>query len=98
MTEKKGRHVMKQGRLGGSTWGFMLLTTVLLYADAVPAQETGTKGSSYAPVDIKEDFAATLTRMKKAKPEVKTLSLSCVRCSDPLGTRGEVYSHFITQE
>ena len=50
---------MKQGRLGGSTWVFMLLTTVLLYAGAVPAQETGKKGSSYAPVDIKEDFAAT---------------------------------------
>jgi len=62
---------MKQGTLRVcSARMFMLLTTVLLYAGEVPAQETGKKGSSYAPVDIKEDFAATMARMKKAKPEV----------------------------
>lgn len=35
----------------------------------VYAQET-TKRSSYAPVDIKEDFATTMSRMKAAKLEV----------------------------
>ena len=34
------------------------------------SQETAPKGSSYAPVDIKEDFAATMARMKKDKPAV----------------------------
>jgi cytochrome c peroxidase len=36
----------------------------------VSAQEAGQKGSSYAPVDITEDFATTMARMKAAKPEV----------------------------
>ena len=62
---------MKQGTLRISTARvFLLLATTLLGAGEVPAQETGKKGSSYAPVDIKEDFAATMARMKKAKPEV----------------------------
>jgi cytochrome c peroxidase len=37
----------------------------------VLAQEPGTKRSSYAPVDIKEDFAAIMSRMKAAKAEVQ---------------------------
>ncbi|MDA8340103.1 MAG: hypothetical protein M0Z70_12460 [Nitrospiraceae bacterium] len=35
------------------------------------AQDTGKKTSSYAPVDIKEDFATMMARMKAAKPEVE---------------------------
>ena len=31
------------------------------------AQDTGKKPSSYAPVDIKEDFASTMARMKAEK-------------------------------
>jgi cytochrome c peroxidase len=34
------------------------------------SMEATQKGSSYAPVDIKEDFATILARMKAAKPEV----------------------------
>jgi len=34
------------------------------------AQEIQPKGSSYAPVDLKEDFAAVMARMKAAKPAV----------------------------
>ncbi|MHC4443427.1 MAG: cytochrome B6 [Planctomycetota bacterium] len=34
------------------------------------AQEKAMKSSSYAPVVVKEDFAATMARMQKAKPEV----------------------------
>ena len=34
------------------------------------AQDPGAKPSSYLPVDIKEDFARTLARMKAAKPEI----------------------------
>jgi cytochrome c peroxidase len=48
----------------------MLLASILLCTGGVSAQEAGQKGSSYAPVDIKEDFTTTITRMKNAKPEV----------------------------
>ena len=34
------------------------------------AQELPQKGTSYAPVDLKEDIAVVITRMKAAKPEV----------------------------
>ncbi len=34
------------------------------------AQETQSKGTSYAPVDLREDFAAVMARMKAAKPAV----------------------------
>src|SRR4051812_20834961 len=34
------------------------------------AQESEKKKSSYMPVDINEDFASIMARMKKAKPEV----------------------------
>jgi cytochrome c peroxidase len=33
-------------------------------------QESQQKGTSYAPVDLKEDFAGVMARMKAAKPEV----------------------------
>ena len=34
------------------------------------AQELPQKGTSYAPVDLKEDFAGVMARMKAAKPEI----------------------------
>ena len=34
------------------------------------AQELPQKGTSYAPVDLKEDIAVVIARMKAAKPEV----------------------------
>jgi cytochrome c peroxidase len=48
----------------------ILLASVLLCTGGVSAQDAGKKGSSYAPVDIKEDFATIMARMKAAKPEV----------------------------
>ena len=48
--------------------GVILLCLSVFYR--APAQESGQKGSSYMPVDIKEDFAAIMARMKAAKPEV----------------------------
>ena len=57
--------------IGAARW---VLTAVLLICLGVgasaDAQESGKKGSSYMPVDIKEDFAAIMARMKGAKPEV----------------------------
>jgi cytochrome c peroxidase len=47
-----------------------ICATVLLIFGVVDAQDTGRGPSSYAPVDIKEDFAGIMTRMKAAKAEV----------------------------
>ena len=52
----------------GVQWA--LGVAVLLWVSGVSAQEAGTKGSSYAPVAITEDFATTVARMKAAKAEV----------------------------
>ena len=52
------------------TWALsVIIAAVLAVMGVVYAQET-TKRSSYAPVDIKEDFAAIMDRMKAAKPQV----------------------------
>lgn len=47
-----------------------VLGAVSIMAHIAYSQEPAPKGSSYAPVDIKEDFAATMGRMKKDKPAV----------------------------
>lgn len=46
------------------------LSAVSIIASVTYSQEPALKGSSYAPVDIKENFADTMTRMKKDKPAV----------------------------
>ncbi len=48
----------------------VMIITMLIVPRPVHTQEPAKKVSSYAPVDIKEDFAATMARMKAAKPEV----------------------------
>ena len=47
-----------------------LATMWLLALRVGSAQDPATKGSSYAPVDGKEEFAAVMARMKGAKAEV----------------------------
>ena len=47
-----------------------MLATVFIALSAPDAQELQQKGTSYAPVDLKEDFAVVMARMKAAKPEV----------------------------
>jgi cytochrome c peroxidase len=49
---------------------------VLLIGGVIDAQEAGRGQSSYAPVDIKEDFATTMSRMKAAKTEVMQRQLA----------------------
>jgi hypothetical protein len=49
------------------TAGLLLFLSAL---NGARAQESGKKGSSFAPVDIKEDFTAIMARMKATKPEV----------------------------
>ena len=51
-------------------WSLLTVFVVSFMATfaTVFAQDTGKKTSSYAPVDIKEDFPAIMSRMKAAKP------------------------------
>jgi cytochrome c peroxidase len=53
-----------------------ICTTVLLIGGMIEAQEARRGQSSYAPVDIKEDFATTMARMKAAKAEVMQRQLT----------------------
>lgn len=46
------------------------LNAVSIIASVTHSQESAPKGSSYAPVDIKENFADTMAWMKKDKPAV----------------------------
>lgn len=46
------------------------LSAVSIIASVTYSQEPALKGSSYAPVDIKENFSDTMARMKKDKPAV----------------------------
>src|SRR6185503_241101 len=43
---------------------------IATFLASVAAQEEQNKGTSYAPVDIKESFASIMSRMKSAKPSV----------------------------
>jgi len=47
-----------------------VLGAISIMSHIAYSQESASKGSSYAPVDIREDFAATMARMKKDKPAV----------------------------
>jgi cytochrome c peroxidase len=47
-----------------------MIATLVLVGGVVAAQEAEERRSSYAPVDIKEDFATIMARMKAAKAEV----------------------------
>lgn len=49
----------------------VLAASALLMSTAAYGQEPGKGATSYAPVDIKDDFATTMARMKTAKPEVQ---------------------------
>ena len=53
-----------------------ICATVLLIGGMIEAQEARRGQSSYAPVDIKEDFATTMARMKAAKAEVMQRQLT----------------------
>jgi cytochrome c peroxidase len=52
-------------------WALLVMVAMAIIAINVAyAQESGKKVSSYAPVDIKEDFETIMGQMKAAKPEV----------------------------
>jgi cytochrome c peroxidase len=47
-----------------------ILVTVFVALGVPHAEESKQKGTSYLPVDLKEDFAVVMARMKAAKPEI----------------------------
>jgi len=54
-------------------WRWVLvgvLVTVFVALGVPHAEESKQKGTSYLPVDLKEDFAVVMARMKAAKPEI----------------------------
>ena len=69
----------------------LILTAVILLSWSVGngahAQASGQKGSSYAPVDIKEDFATTMARMKAAQPEVMQRQMDLLKARYDLSNR-----------
>ncbi len=86
---------MRQGmaKFTGAWW--IMVATGLLFvggvsaqeADKKPAQKAAQKKSSYMPVDIKEDFAETMTRMKSAKPEVMQRQMDLLKARYDLSNR-----------
>ena len=73
-----------------SNWGWALLATlatVFIVLGVPYAQESKQKGSSYAPVDIKEDFATIMARMKAAKPEVMKRQMDLLTARYDLANR-----------
>lgn len=51
--------------------GLAMLVMTLIVMGVAYAQDPGKGATSYAPVDIKEDFASIMARMKAAKPVVE---------------------------
>ena len=50
--------------------GWPMLVMALIGMGAAYAQDSGRGATSYAPVDIKEDFASIMARMTAAKSEI----------------------------
>jgi cytochrome c peroxidase len=63
------------------------LSAVGIMTNVAYSQESAHKGSSYAPVDIKEEFAATMARMKKDKPAVMKRQLDLLNDRYDLSNR-----------
>src|ERR1035437_8090744 len=50
--------------------GLAIIVMTLIVMGVAYAQDSVKRATSYAPVDIKEDFASIMARMKAAKPEI----------------------------
>jgi cytochrome c peroxidase len=64
-----------------------LLSLAILIAGSAARAEDPSKKSSYAPVDVQEGIAATIKRMKAAKPEVMKRQASLLAERYDLGNR-----------
>src|SRR5439155_13473087 len=73
-----------------SNWVWALVGTlamIVIVLGAPYAQEPKQKGTSYSPVDIKEDFGTILARMKAAKPEVMKRQMDLLNARYDLANR-----------
>jgi cytochrome c peroxidase len=75
----------KAARIGLAAGGVAALS--LLALGVVFAQDPGPKGSSYAPVDNKEEFATVMSRMKAAKAGVMKKHMDLLAERYDLGDR-----------
>src|SRR5450759_2937442 len=64
------RHEMRQRITKYRGVGLAMLVMTLIVMGVAYAQDSGKGATSYSPVDIKEDFASIMARMKTAKPEI----------------------------
>ena len=64
----------------------MLVMTLMVMGVAY-AEDTGKGATSYAPVDIKEDFASIMARMKAAKPSVEKKHMDLLNLRYDLSNR-----------
>jgi cytochrome c peroxidase len=78
---------MRQGTASCRGVWWVLCATALLFVCGVSAQQAGKKESSYAPVDIKEDFVTTMARMKAAKAEVMKRQMDLLNARYDLSNR-----------
>lgn len=85
---QKRRLTMKQN-VEKCRWTMLLILVAAFMVTLATAfaQDTGKKTSSYAPVDIKEDFATMMARMKAAKPEVEKKHMDLLNERYDLGNR-----------
>ena len=65
----------------------VLATGLILALGALLAQESGKRTSSYSPVVIQEDFAATVSRMSAAKPAIMRRQMDLLEARYDLANR-----------
>jgi cytochrome c peroxidase len=65
----------------------VLATGLILALGALLAQESGKRSSSYSPVVIQEDFAATVSRMSAAKPAIMRRQMDLLEARYDLANR-----------
>src|SRR5437870_504597 len=79
---------MAMKSLSNRVWALVgTLAMIVIVLGAPYAQEPKQKGTSYSPVDIKEDFGTILARMKAAKPEVMKRQMDLLNARYDLANR-----------
>ena len=67
--------------------GLAMFVMTLMVMGVAYAEDTGKGATSYAPVDIKEDFASIMARMKAAKPSVEKKHMDLLNLRYDLSNR-----------
>jgi cytochrome c peroxidase len=67
--------------------GLAVLVMTLIVMGVAYAEDSGKRATSYSPVDIKEDFASIMARMKAAKPEIMKRQMDLLNLRYDLSNR-----------